>query len=46
METVARYVARSDRDYMVERAPSLEFLDYDWSLNELSPGVQGGAGAH
>ena len=46
METVARYVARSDRDYMVERAPSLEFLDYDWSLNELDPGVRGEDGAH
>ena len=46
METVARYVARSDRDYMVARIPSLEFLDYDWSLNELDAGVRGEDGAH
>jgi hypothetical protein len=36
MSTIARHVSQHQRDYMVNRVPSLHFLDYDWSLNELA----------
>jgi len=36
MNTIAEYVNQHQRDYMVNHAPSLHFLDYDWSLNELA----------
>lgn len=36
MSTIARYVDPHQGDLMVNHAPSLHFLDYDWSLNELA----------
>jgi hypothetical protein len=41
MNTVAQYTHEDERDYIINQAPRLEFLHYDWSLNELSPSTQG-----
>ena len=36
MHTVVEHVGRDERDYIIDHTPRLEFLDYDWSLNELT----------
>jgi hypothetical protein len=36
MHTVAEYLRPEERDYLIEHSPRLEFLDYDWSLNDLT----------
>jgi hypothetical protein len=34
VDFVSRYMPQSDRDYITEHHPKIEFLDYDWTLNE------------
>jgi hypothetical protein len=36
MHTVAGYVRRDERDFIIDHRPRLEFLDYDWALNEFT----------
>jgi hypothetical protein len=37
MSTVAQYTHEDTREYIVNQGPRIEFLHYDWSLNELFP---------
>jgi hypothetical protein len=37
INTVAQYTHEDRRDHIINQTPRLEFLDYDWSLNELVP---------
>jgi len=36
VSTIVRYADPHLGDYVISHAPSLHFLDYDWSLNELA----------
>lgn len=38
MQAVAEYIESGMRDYIISNGPDLEFLDYDWSLNEQITG--------